>query len=96
MRKRKYNPDELRNIFNETASESEESEKEELVTLSVVSLNTYLGTKKEKTASEKPWCHGLKVYPSKEFFNDMKMYDELRRAKMVRQNHKYNKIIMFI
>ena len=90
-RKRKIPLEELREIFNATASETEpepEAEPEENVTLSIVSMNTYLGTKKEKSALEKPWRHDLKVYPSKDFFLKAKRYDELAVTKTVRQGHK--------
>ena len=84
-RPRKFEPDELREIFNNSASETEP---EENVILSVVSMNTYLGTNKEKNAIEKPWNHDLKVYPSKDFFLKTIRYDELAVTKTVRQGHK--------
>ena len=92
-RKRKIPVEELREIFNETASETEP---EENVTLSMVSMNTYLGTNKEKSALEKPWNHDLKVYPSKDFFLKAKRYDELEVTKTVRQGHKIVQMTLFI
>ena len=92
-RKRKFQLEEIREIFNNSESETEP---EEHVTLTVVSMNMCLGTERTENALEKPWDHGLKVYPSKEFFLAMKRYDEIKRDKTVRQDHKNNKISIFI
>lgn len=84
-RKRKIPLEKVGEFFNNSASETEP---EEDVTLSVVSMNTYLGTNKEKSSLEKPWNHDLMVYPSKDFFLQTKRYDELAVTKTVRQGHK--------
>ena len=92
-KKRKYSKDEIRQIFDNSPSESEP---ENLVDLVVCSMNTYLGTNKAETDLEKPYRHKLKVFPSKEFSTAMLRYDELSQAKSVRQDNKYCPISDFI
>ena len=92
-KKRKYNKDEIREILDLS---EQESESENLVDLVMCSMNTYLGTNKAETDLEKPYRHKLKVFPSKEFYRSMLRYDELSRAKSVRQDNKYCPISNFI
>ena len=92
-KKRKYSKDEIRELFEFSAPESEP---ENLIDLVVCSMNTYFGTNKAETDLEKPYHHKLMIFPSKEFCTSMLRYDELSRAKSVRQDNKYCPFSKFI
>ena len=74
LRKRKLNSEEILNLGN---SDSEPNESEQN-SRTPMTLNSYFGVR------ENPQSVQLLIFPSYEFFKDMKQYQELLTAKRVR------------